>query len=174
MLKTLKTEAIVLKKRNLLGKDVLISLFTETDGKIIAVAKGLRKITSKRSPHLQTGNLIKIQLNRKKDRSYLEETSLISGFSEIKKDERKINILYQFFFVLDRLLPENQKENTVYQLTKSFLIKLSQKTLNNNILSIYLNKVLKALGYLKKDYTIEKLKKIIFDLINEKMPFFDI
>lgn len=174
MLKILKTEAIVLKKKNLLGKDLLISLFTETDGKIIAVAKGVKKITSKRSPHLQTGNLIKIQLNRKKDRNYLEETSLISGFSQLKKDENKINILYQFFFVLERLLPENQKEDAVYKLTKSFLIELSKKILNDDIFSIYLNKVLKALGYLKKDHTLEELKEIIFDLINEKLPSFDI
>ncbi len=174
MVHSLKTEAIVLRKRNLLGKDMLVSLFTEIEGKIVVTAKGVKNITSRRSPHLQTGNLINIQLNKKKDRNYLQGTSLISGFSELKKEQNKVNTLYQFFFVLERLLPEHQKEEITYNLTKSFLVKLSQSSSKDNILLQYLNKLLRSLGYTKEDQDLIELEVIISDLINEKIPSFDI
>lgn len=173
MSKFFKTEAIVLKKINLLGKDLLIIFFSKKLGKISVFSKGVKKITSKRLPHLQTGNLLNILLTKNKERFYLKETSLISVFSQIKKDQKKINFLYQYLFVLEKLLPENQKEEEVYQITKSFLIYLSRKKdYQEKILEIYLNKTLKKLGYIKKDEKIKTLKKIIFDLTNEKIPSF--
>ena len=174
MARSFKTEAIVLRKRSLLGRDVLLGLFSQTDGKITVIAKGVKSLTSRRSPHLQTGNLINVQLHKKGDRTYLEETSLLSGFSELKKDQKKVNVLYQFFFVLERLLPENQKEDVVYSLTKSFLVKLSQSPSNYDILPLYFNKLLRKLGYTKKDHDFIELTTIISDLINEKLPVLNI
>ncbi len=172
--RTLKTEALVLKKKSLLNKDSLIFLLTKEQGKTVAAAKGVKKITSRRSPHLETGNLIFALFNKKNDRLYLQETKLISGFSELKKNQEKVNKLYQFFFVLEKLLPENQKEEVVYNLTKSFLVKLSKSVSNNDILALYFNKLLKVLGYTKQSHDIIELETIISDLINEKIPSFNI
>ncbi|MCL4363949.1 DNA repair protein RecO [Patescibacteria group bacterium] len=170
MSQSIKTEAFVLKKKTLLDKDLLVFLFTVEQGKTVVVAKGVKKITSRRAPHLETGNLITVMLNRKGDRLYLQETSLLSGFSELKKNPGKVRLLYQFFFVLEKLLPENQREESVYDLTKSFLIKLTQSTSNNNLLGQYLSKLLMRLGYIKKDYDLIKLEEIIFELTNDKLP----
>lgn len=174
MPRTFKTEALVLRKKSLLNRDVLVSLFSESDGKINVFAKGVKKLTSRRSPHLQTGNLIEVLIHRKADRFYLEESLLKSGFSELKKDQEKINLLYQFFFVLERLLPEHQKEETVYNLTKSFLVKLSKLEDKKDILEVYFNKLLRLLGYTKKNHDFVELQSIISDLINEKLPSINI
>ncbi|MFH0979600.1 MAG: DNA repair protein RecO [Candidatus Roizmanbacteria bacterium] len=174
MVRSFKTEALVLRKKSLLHKDILVSLFSETDGKVNVFAKGVKKLTSRRSPHLQTGNLINVQLHKKNDRIYLEESNLVSGFSELKKDQEKVNILYQFFFVLERILPEHQKEEAVYNLTKSFLVKLSKSASNYDILAVYFNKLLKLLGYTKESHDIIELEAIISELINEKLPSFSI
>ena len=174
MSRSVKTEAIVLRKRSLLNKDLLVSLFSESFGKITVIAKGVKKLTSRRAPHLETFNLINVQLNKKGDKLYLEGTSLLSGFSEVKKNQGKLGPLYQFFFVLERLLPENQKEDVIYYLTKSFLIKLSRTTSKYDILEQHLNKLLKGLGYTKKDHDMTELEAIISDLINEKLPEFHI
>jgi DNA repair protein RecO (recombination protein O) len=174
MTRSVKTEAIVLKKKNLLDKDVLVFLFTETEGKVVVLAKGIRKLTSRRSPHLQTGNLIVVQLHRKNNRSYLEQSSLISGFSELKKESSKVYQLYWFLYILEKLLPENQKEDIVYNLTKSFIVKLSQSTSKYDLLTEYLNKLLRKLGYTKKDHDMIEIEAIISDLINEKLPVFNI
>ena len=160
-----------MKKKSLLGKDSLVILFTKDEGKVVAVAKGVKKLTSRRSPHLQTGNLILVKLHKKGDRVYLEGSDLISGFTELKKNQKKVNILYQFFFVLERLLPEQQKEEKAYSLTKKFLINLSEAAETNTlILFDYLNKLMKLLGYLKAEKDASELSSFIEEIINEKLP----
>lgn len=171
MSKTLKTEAIVLRKRSLLSKDSLVTLFSKDLGKINVFAKGAKKITSRRLPHIQTANLINVVISQKGDRFYLQETSLISAFSQIKKNHAKIQSLYLFFFVLERLLPEHQIENDPYIALKSFLITLSDRQDNNTqILTKYLNKILQFFGYLKEKKTLDELTPFIQEIIREKIP----
>ena len=174
MANILKTEAVVLKKRLLLNQDLLVVLFSESQGKIVVIAKGARKITSKRLPHLETANLINVILNKRKERLYLQESRLISGFSQLKADEKKVTDLYQFFYVIERLLPENQKEEQVYHLVKLFLIEMSKLKETQGLLTDYFNQLLKILGYIKKNYPQEQLQEIISDLIDEKISSFNI
>lgn len=171
MIRNLKTEAIVLRKKDLLNRDVLISFFTQDLGRLTVFAKGVKKITSRRSPHLQSGNLINVIINHKNDRYYLQESQLISGFSELKKDENKVKQLYLYLFILDRLLPENQKEERPYNLTKRFFIDLSNPSGTNKLgLLYYLNKLMSLLGYLHEDKNFNELKFFIEEIINEKIP----
>jgi Recombinational DNA repair protein (RecF pathway) len=174
MANILKTEAVVLKKRLLLNQDLLVVLFSESQGKIVVIAKGTRKITSKRLPHLDTANLINVILNKRKERLYLQESRLISGFSQLKADEKKVTDLYQFFYVIEKLLPENQKEEQVYHLVKLFLIEMSKSKETQGLLTDYFNQLLKILGYIKKKYPQEQLQEIISDLIDEKISSFNI
>ncbi|MEK7597454.1 MAG: DNA repair protein RecO [Patescibacteria group bacterium] len=168
--RSLKTEAVVLKKKDLLNKDVLISLFTQDLGRLTIFAKGVKKITSRRSPHLQTGNLINVLISHKNDHYYLQESQIVSGFSELKKDEKKVRQLYSLLFVLDRLLPEQQKETKTYNLTKNFLIDLSKSVKSNIITFQYLTNIMMQLGYLDKKVSYPELKSLIEEIINEKIP----
>ncbi len=172
---TVKTEAVVLKKKNLLHKDILITLFTEEFGKAHIFAKGIKKITSRRLSYTQTGNLIKVVLHENRERLYLSEVQLISAFSEIKKDEKKIQALYCFFFIIERLLPENQKEPEVYNVLKSFEVRLAKDKGNmQRLLTYYINILMKHMGYLKDNKSYEELIEIIENLIHEKLPVFAI
>jgi len=170
MSRSLKTEAIILKKKDLLNKDVLISVFSQDLGRLTLFAKGIKKITSRRSPHLQTGNLVNILVSHKNDHYYLQESELVSGFSELKKNEKKVNNLYSFLFVLECLLPEQQKETKTYNLTKNFLIDLSKSVKSDIITFQYLTDIMMQLGYLDQKVSYPELKSLIEEIINEKIP----
>lgn len=170
MAKSIKTEAIVLRKRNLLNRDKLITLFTKELGKINIFAKGIKKITSRRLPHVQTANLINCIIQEKSSIYYLSETVLISGFSKIKKSTEKINDLYIFLFVLERLLPEHQAELEVYILTKKYLKRLSETDHSTKILlTEFLNKLLSLLGYINRNESYYELVAKIEEIIHEKV-----
>ena len=47
------TEAIVLKRSDLGEADRILTLFTPHKGKVHVIAKGVRRITSKRAGHLE-------------------------------------------------------------------------------------------------------------------------
>lgn len=165
MKRYLKTEAIVLKKKILLNKDKIVTLLTKDFGRLSLLAKGVRKITSRRLPHLETSNLIEAQIYRKEDRFYLQETSLISGFYKIKKREDKYSCLYQALLIVDRLLPENQPEREVYYLTKKLLIDLSEKEEVAEKVRIFLPKTLYLLGYIKSPQSLEGVDKLFDQII---------
>lgn len=171
MKRNLKTEAIVLRKRALPNQDKIVTLFTKELGKVNAFAKGIKKITSRRLPHIQTANLINAVLYRKDERFYLQETSLVSGFTQIKKSQEKLHLLYQFLFVVERILPDNQVETAVYKLVMKFLLELSQEDgRDDSLLTKYLNKTLRLLGYSREDKSLVELKTSIEEIIHEKMP----
>jgi len=175
MQRSFKTKAFVLRKRNLPNKDNIITLFSEKFGKINTIAKGVKKITSRRLPHLLTGNLISSIIYKRFDYLYLQETSLISGFTGIKGSQEKMNYLYFLFFVIERLLPENQPEKEIYSIVREFVINLSKTAFSTSKLEDYISKILISLGYLKeKKQSINQLIFIIESIIDEKTPAFTI
>ncbi len=129
----IKVKGVVLRKKRLKEKDLQVILFTEEQGKILAFAKGVQKITSRRLSHLDTGNLIKARVIQKGDFYYLSETSLISGFSSIKENLRKIS---DFFFVLkiiEKLSPEGQKDKLLFQLLLKTIKEINTGLFNRDV-----------------------------------------
>jgi DNA repair protein RecO (recombination protein O) len=168
-----KTKGIIIKKKELLDLDNLITVFTEDLGKINVLAKGIKKINSRRAPHIQTANLINIILSSKDNRYYLQESSIISGFSSIKKSPKKMSLLYYLFTIIDKLLPENEREHDVFKITLRFLIILSKaEKYNERLMEKYLNLILKKLGYIRRNKELSELHGFIEEILNEKIPFF--
>lgn len=170
MSKLLKTRAFLLKKKTLLQSDELISLFTLETGKIIAIAKGVKKITSKRAPHIQTGNLIEATLMLRQERYYLQDTKLISGFYQLKQDQNKIRYLYTILFILDRLLPELEPEQRVFKLLQKFLAELTRQEFSNPEFRNYLQQLLTLLGYEHEQKPLEDLLSDVEAIIHQKIP----
>lgn len=170
MSRTTKTEAIVLRKKSLLGRDVSVTFFTSDYGKVSAIAKGIKKITSRRAAHVQTGNLLSIVLYNKNDRFYLQETSLLSAFSSIKASSQKIDYQYLMFFILDRVLPENQQESVLFNFIKRFIVDLAKLNVTKSMMLSRLTELLKLLGFYKNAKTYPDLIREIEEIIHEKIP----
>jgi len=173
MKQNFKTEAVFINKKTLLNKNILLTLFTKDLGKIKVFAFGVKKITSRRISYFQTGNFLKIIIEKKDDYFYLKEVSLISGFLSIKDNEKKWSVFYFYLYILEKILPENIKDEKNYKLTLNFLVNLSKKQFNLESLNFYLNYLLKNLGYLNQQkQSFKKNITTIEDIINEKLPRF--
>src|SRR3990167_6479602 len=90
-----KTEGIVLKRKSLAEADRIITVFSKHYGKISLMAKGVRKITSRRSPHIELLNY--------------------SKFSILKKDLKKIGYAYHICELVDSLCAENQESQQIFK-----------------------------------------------------------
>lgn len=168
----LKSEAFVLRRIELLNKDILIHLFTKDLGRITVVAKGVKSVTSRRAAHLQTGNYIRVTVNIRGEYHYAQQTDLISGFTAIKEDALKTEQLYTFFFVLDRILPEHQPETPIFTLTKTFMKDLSRDPVFGQKQTVeYLNRLLMGLGYTHEAKNAVETMRVLEDTIHEKIPF---
>lgn len=157
-----------------MNRDVLVTLFTKELGKMATMAKGVKKITSRRLPHIQTGNFITALISISNDRYYLQSSELKSSFSAIKSDPAKIEKMYAFFFVLERLLPEHQVETRTYQLLLSFLVNLSKESFEERELMLFFNRLMKILGYTDQNLTLPEIRLKVEELIHDNLPSFGI
>lgn len=168
---SIKGEAFVLKRKKLFNQNLILTLFSREYGKISLFARGAGKLTSRRSPHLQTGNLVNFMAHKKDNFHYLTETSLISAFQYVKNDTTKLNHQYMLLFMLDRLLAEEQKEEKIYTLVTKFFIDLSQMSdFTNNNTEIYLNAILKHMGYTKETKTYSEISELVQELTRLPLP----
>lgn len=118
-----KVEGIIIKRRNVSEADRILTVFTQNEGKIKLLAKGVRKINSRRSPHLEVFSQVKLVLHQAKNLDLISEVSPVKQL-EIK-DLEKIGVAYFFCELIDALLPEKQEHADVYQLFVNHLNLLS-------------------------------------------------
>lgn len=121
-----KDEGIVLAKKNLLNGKRLVIIFTKQHGKIALTAYGVRKLTSRRLSHLETGNYISFSFYQKNTYYYLSETDLIFAYSKIKKSGSKLSLLFVLLSVLSKIVPAHQEEPELFAISTAAL-----KNLNN-------------------------------------------
>jgi len=171
------TLGIVINKKTIKETDLLVTLLTPRQGKIIALAKGAKNIRSSRLSSLQLGNTIKVQLYQKNDFLWLSEAQTVNPFLQSEKNLTQLNLLFYFLEILNRLIAENQQIENIYQISQEIIDAINQNQLNRYIKNEIL--FIETLGFgvpneinqyfQKKDYkTTQQLIKGFFESIIEK------
>lgn len=124
-MRTLKTEGIIIKRRNSGEADRFVTIFTKDLGKISVKAQGVRKIDSKRSSHIELLNNSVLSLYKGAKYPTLIEVQTIQDFSAVKADLEKVGFAYHICELIDGLCPENQENPEIYLLLRSTLEKLA-------------------------------------------------
>lgn len=126
MIRSFKTEGIVIKRRNFGELDRILSVFTKTNGKIQVRAPGVRRITSRRSSHIELLNFSILTLY-KSPRSLLPiltEAQTLEEFLPIKNNLPKVGFSYYICELINRLCPENQENRRIFFLVRDTMFKL--------------------------------------------------
>jgi DNA repair protein RecO (recombination protein O) len=141
---------IVLRSRDSGEADKFISIITQEHGLINCIARGARRITSKKSPHLDVFNLIKFQVGRGESPLYLNQAESIAFYPNIKSDFGKIGIGMTILEILLNTVPSDVEDQEIFLSLKSFLDGLEKaedsKAVNNlgRQFGLY---ILRHLGY---------------------------
>lgn len=131
-LRSFKTEGIIIKRRNFGEADRILTVFTKRNGKIQVKASGVRKITSRRSSHIEPLNYSILSFY--KGRSLiLTEAQTLENFSLIKDDLTKVGFAYHICELVDGLCADNQENDRVFGLLLTILRRLS---IEKNIVEI--------------------------------------
>jgi len=148
-MKKYNIHGIVLKSINYKDSDKIYTILTDNMGKVSALAKGVRKITSKRSGNLDTLNLITAGISESKSSFMLiDEVKTINSFREIKDSLELSHIGHYVAEVVHRTVQEGQDGGEVLKLLGYTLKLLSQKEIDQNLLVLFFeSRMLKILGY---------------------------
>lgn len=113
---SIATEGIILKRNNFGEADRILTVFTKRFGKISVVARGVRKITSRRAGNIEVLNKVKLYLF-KSPRSYtLTEAESVETFSRLKENLTLSTTAFHIIELVDRLTAENQVNSQLYEL----------------------------------------------------------
>lgn len=161
-MRTYKTEGIIIKRRNFGEADRILTVFTKRFGKIQVKAVGVRRITSRRSPHVELLNFSSLSLHKGHGLPILTEAEAIADFSVIKENLTKVGFAYHICELINGLCPENQENRRVFYLLKDVL---SQLEIEGDIVSIiheFEIELLTTLGYYKPSWRPQSIDTTSF------------
>ncbi len=121
MSSTYLTNGIVLRRRDHREHDRVLTLYTEKYGKIDAVARGVKKITSKLAGHLEPMSYSSFMLARGRTFDVLATSIKLSSFRIPQTDLFAFALASYFFEVVDRLTRPNLPDRALFRLLVEFL-----------------------------------------------------
>lgn len=172
-MKSYSAVGVILKRRNFSEADRIITIFTKYHGKIYAIAKGVRKITSRKAPSLEPFTLCKLFIVSGKNLDIITETELISSFPSLRKNLKSVTLAYEICEMIDRLLPEKQINRSLFELIINSFNALNDpqqkmETINQEEV---LMKILWDLGYLPENRSLHgvELSNFIENILEKKL-----
>lgn len=111
----------VVKRINLGEADRFVTIFTQNNGKMEVLAKGVRKITSKRSSHIELLNLVRFHSIKTSKNFILTEIQLINSFEKRKDTLKQCEVAFLVCELIDNLCPQGQVNPEMFSLVGTFL-----------------------------------------------------
>lgn len=164
--------ALILKRSNTGEADRVVTLFTKEEGRIVVIAKGVRKIKSSKRAYLEPGNLAKILLIKTKSMPLLTQASLIEDTASIRSNLAKIRQMTQLLEIIDKLFVEEEVEDHVYQL----VMRIRKKIIDGSKVNLKADLVtlVEWLGYQNiKETQHESILDYVTEITGKKMRSFD-
>lgn len=157
-MKKYNTRAVVLKNIKYKDSDKIFTLFTKEFGKISSIARGVRKISSRRGGNLDTLNLVSV--NIREDSSgfkNIEEVRTLESFKTIKKDLSKSAKAYYIVELVHRATEEDEQFSGIFDLLVKSLKALDKNGYSGDLFVTYFEiNLMKLLGY---QLTLDRCRK---------------
>ena len=159
-----KSTGFILKRISAREADMTLVVFTQDFGKILLIAKGAQKITSKRLPALDRLSMVRVQFVEKSSFLYIRTVDLISSLQSIKYDLTTRMFLLLVADILDALLPISQPEQELFARFKHYIRALIHEDVHLATL-VFLRDTLSFLGYVQNDTHVSLSE--IFHILEE-------
>jgi DNA repair protein RecO (recombination protein O) len=145
--RSFRVEAIVLRHWDWGEADRMLVLFTREIGKVGAVAKGVRKLRSRKAGHLEPFTRASLLLARGRDMYIVTQAETIEAYQFIKESLPLVGYASYAVELLDRFTYEEGENQAMYRLLKDTLSRLSNGADPALVLRYYELRLLDLLGF---------------------------
>jgi DNA repair protein RecO (recombination protein O) len=111
--RSFRVEAVVLRHSDYGEADRLLTLYTRQLGKTRVLAKGARKIASRKAGHIEPFTHVKLQLARGRDMLLVTQADTVDAYLPLREDLILISQASYVLELLDRFTYEDESENSV-------------------------------------------------------------
>lgn len=160
----IKIEGIILKRRNFGEADRILTVFSQQLGKVTVLAKGVRRITSRRGGNVELLNRSLMFLHQGRGMPILTEAKTLDTFEKLKKDLTLSTYAYHILELVDKLTAENQENRILYEHLFEVLKRLERKP-RQILIRAFEAKILSNLGFITFYDTIVQRNVIDSDLL---------
>jgi DNA repair protein RecO (recombination protein O) len=105
-----RTQAVVLKRHDLGEADRILVLFTRQRGKLRAVAKGVRRTTSRLAGHLELFSHAELQLARGRELDVIAQAETRAAFRTLREDLARTSHAYLVAELADALTEDEAEQ----------------------------------------------------------------
>ena len=123
--RTLRTEVVVLRHSDWGEADRLLGLYSREAGKLRAVAKGVRKMKSRKAGHLEPFTRVKLLLARGRDFWIVTQAETVEMYLPMREDLVRTAYAAYIVELLDRFTYEEGPNRGLYQLVIDSLERIS-------------------------------------------------
>ncbi len=120
-----RAEAVVLKQRRLGEADRIVTLYTPQFGKIDAVAKGIRKQTSRKAGHLEQLTLTTVLLAHGQNLDVVTQSETVESFLPVREDLQRLASGLYIAELVDRFTELRSENYAVFRLLVETLRRLA-------------------------------------------------
>lgn len=161
--------AVVLQTKSLGDADKLITLFSKDFGKLTAIAKGVKRLKSRKRGSLEVFSHIKFFAHRGHNLPLITEVEVVDNYLRIRKDLRKMSVAYFFVEVVDRTTRDEEKHSEVYDLLVGSLAKLQTEKSLKKLRNGFSLKLAEILGFIPKGQFVPNPDELLERIIERKL-----
>ncbi len=145
-MKSYKDIGFTIRKTNYGEADVIMSVFTKYHGRVEAIAKGARKIKSRKGGNFDIMALSSFSFAKGKNLDIVTEVKLLNDYSSIQKKLNNTLVIFYVAKVLKKILQEGEYQKELFEITKSFL-EVFEKEKEEVLIYAFELKLLGILGF---------------------------
>lgn len=146
--RSFRAAAVVLRHADWGEADRLLTLYTREQGMVRAVAKGVRKMTSRKAGHLQPFTHVTLQLAKGRDLLIVTQVETVNAFLSLHDDLEKTSYAAYVVELLLRFSYEEEGGNpTIFRLLTETLDRLEKEDDSWLAIRYYEMRLLDAVGF---------------------------
>jgi DNA repair protein RecO (recombination protein O) len=123
--RSFRAEAVVLRHSDWGEADRLLILYTRELGKVRAVAKGVRRLRSRKAGHLEPFTRVKLLLARGRDLLIVTQAETVDAYLPLREDLLRTGYAAYVVELLDRFTYEEGENRPLYSLLTDTLARLA-------------------------------------------------
>jgi DNA repair protein RecO (recombination protein O) len=142
-----RTPAIVLKRMDLGEADRILTFYSRDHGKVRAVAKGIRRGTSRSAGHLEPFTVTDVLFAVGRELDVVSQADTLEAFRQLREDLVLTTHAYYLVEVVDLLTEEREENRAVFDLLVDGFRELGESADHRQVLICFHLRLMDALGY---------------------------
>jgi len=164
--KSYSLSALVIKRKNIGDGDKVLTVFTRQKGKVRLLAKGIRKVGSRRAPHLELFSHVDLFVHKGRTWDLITDATATSIYETKLPTLAHVSVAYCMAEVIDAMLPDNEAHEEVFTLFIASMNELIKTPEEDTLLRLaqFLREFLILTGYERSQSQVKGVSEYVHQI----------